>query len=109
MEEFKQNSSYKSTWQPLSRENEQNIINTPTGAELIKKNSESDVKTTEKSETPELSDIYGKLAEISADINTLNNMLADQQETIGNLYLLLRKRKLQTKKRPLDCHDSTIL
>lgn len=91
----------------MDRENEQDIIATPTGVELLKKDSVSNINPNEKYVPPELSDINKKLAEISADINLLNTMLLDQQGTIDNLFALLRKRKLQTKKRPMDCHDSS--
>ena len=98
MEEFYKNSNYRSAWRPLTRENDLSIISTSSGVETLKKNNESVGTPTEVNKTPEQNEILKKLAEISADINTLNHIVLDQSEKINNLLSLFEGKEAAGKK-----------
>ena len=98
MEEFYKNSNYRSAWRPLTRENNVSIISTSSGVETLKKNDESVETPTEVSKTPEQNEILEQLAEISADINTLNQIVLDQSEKISKLLSLFEEKEAAGKK-----------
>ena len=107
MEEFYKNSNYRSAWRPLTRENDLSIISTSSGIETLKKNNESVETPTEVNKTPEQNEILKKLAEISADINTLNHIVSGSERKNKPICsAFLREKKLQAKKTSLACSGS---
>lgn len=105
MDEFCKNSNYKSSWQPLMKEEDPSVVSPP-NVEKTKKECESIEKSVEKNETCEENDILKKLAEISTDINTLNLMLSDQEKAIDDLFALLEKKETIAPKKVLNSPKS---
>lgn len=78
----------------------------PPNVEKVKKECESIEKSVEKNETCEEIDILKKLAQMSADINTLNHMLSEQKQTMDRLFTLLEKKEVTSSKKTLDDQKS---
>lgn len=74
----------------------------PPNVEKVKKECESIEKSVEKNETCEEIDILKKLAQMSADINTLNHMLSEQKQTMDRLFTLLEEKETITPKKVLN-------
>lgn len=102
MDDFCKSSNYRSTWRPLIKEEDSGIVNSPPNVEKVKKECESIEKTVEKNETCEESDILKKLTQMSSDINTLNDMLSEQKQTIDRLFTLLEEKETITPKKVLN-------
>ena len=102
MDEFCKNSNYKSNWRPLLKEEDPSTVNPPPNVEKVEKECEYIEKSVEKNETCEESDILKKLTQMSADINTLNDMLSEQKQTIDRLFTLLEKKETITPKKVLN-------
>lgn len=96
MDEFYQN--YKSAWRPLIRENKTGAVTTPFDTEKYKKDAENTGKSVNNSEIAKQNDILDKLAEISADINTLNHLVLDQSKKTDNLLSCLEEKEAAGKK-----------
>ena len=101
MDEFCKNSNYKSNWRPLMKEEAPSAVDPP-NVEKVKKECESIEKSVEKNETCEEIDILKKLAQMSADINTLNHMLSEQKEAMDRLFALLEEKETITPKKVLN-------
>jgi predicted RNase H-like nuclease (RuvC/YqgF family) len=102
MDDFCKSSNYRSTWRPLMKEEDSGIVNSPPNVEKVKKECESIEKTVEKNETCEESDILKKLTQMSSDINTLNDMLSEQKQTMDRLFTLLEEKETITPKKVLN-------
>lgn len=107
MDDFCKNSDYKSNWRPLMKEEDPSVIS-PSNVEKAKKQCESIEKSVEKNETCEENDILKKLAQMSADINTLNHMLSEQKQTIDRLFTLLEKKETIAPKKVLNSPEGNL-
>lgn len=96
MDEFYEN--YKSIWRPLIRENETSAAGMPSGAVKFKKDVENAGKHANDGEAAKQNDILNKLAEISADIHTLNRSVLDQSQKTDNLLSCLAEKEAAGKK-----------
>lgn len=96
MDEFYQN--YKSTWRPLTRENETSATSMPPDAEKLKKDAENAGKHANNGETAKQNEILNKLAEISEDILALNRLILAQSQKTDNLLSCLEEKETAGKK-----------
>ncbi|MET0017429.1 hypothetical protein [Oscillibacter sp.] len=96
MDEFYQN--YKSAWRPLVRENETSAVGMPPDAAKLKKDAENTGKHANSSEVAKQTEILNKLAEISADIHALNDLVLEQSQKTDNLLSCLEEKEAAGKK-----------
>ncbi len=100
MEDFYNNSYYKSGWRPVVKEDSTTIVSQKNSADSPKKviNNTEIKPPAEVSNMPDNNDIIKSLSDLNTKIDTLNKCILSQLESTNNLLNLIKMETTPDKK-----------